>query len=214
MSPQSQCGIPRIDALYSTASAPPIRPGDDPAAIGALQDLLSGHGFQGLPGMTSPSYGTFGPATTAALHDFRQAHNLEQQDGVEPDTLTKLVSEPASDPRISQVYLTLVLGISFTPLHKLICLTAQMEGIGRFGALNLNTDGAGLSFGILQWAQRPGGLAELLTALHDAGSALFLEILGAADPGLAAQLLNHVQKANGGWTHVRPGIKWPHSPRF
>jgi hypothetical protein len=91
MAPQAPCGIPRIDALYSTASAPSIGPGDDPAAIGALQDLLSGHGFQGLPAMTSPSYGTFGPATTAALRDFRQAHSLAQQEGVERDTLTKYI---------------------------------------------------------------------------------------------------------------------------
>ena len=33
---------------------------------------------------------------------------------------------------------------------------------GRHDSLNLNYDGAGLSFGIIQWAQKPGSLGVLL----------------------------------------------------
>jgi len=54
------------------------------------------------------------------------------------------------------------------------------------------------SFGILQWAQRLGGLAELLTAPSRCGQRFVHRTPWAGDPGLAAQLLNHVQTANGG----------------
>ncbi len=150
------CGIPSIDALYSGAAAPPIGPDADPAAIGAVQDLLSGHGFAGLPSLAMPAYGIFGPNTTAALGSFQNAHGLPQQSCVDTAALTRLVIEPASDARASPVYVALALEIGYSTMLKTVCLVAQMEGMGRFGALNLNTDRAGLSFGIIQWAQRPG----------------------------------------------------------
>ena len=46
------------------------------------------------------------------------------------------------------------------------------SGDSAYLALNRNTDGAGLSVGIIQWAQRPGGLGVLLASLHRAGGGL------------------------------------------
>ena len=93
MAPQP-CGIPRFDALYSTASAPPIRPGDARQRSARCRTFSAGTVPRGYALLTSPSYGTFGSATTAALRNFHQAHDLAQQEGVERDTLAKLVSGP------------------------------------------------------------------------------------------------------------------------
>ena len=52
------------------------------------------------------------------------------------------------------------------------------EHEGRYDSLNRNTDGAGLSFGILQWAQKTGDLSKLLAAMYGADSELFRQIFG------------------------------------
>jgi hypothetical protein len=191
-------GIPSLDALYSGAPAPPLGPDSDPAAIGAVQDLLSGHGFAGLPNLAAPSYGRFGPKTTAALHGFQSAHGLPQEDSVDAPALSKLVLEPAADARASRVYVSLALEIAYSQMLKTVCLVAQMEGMGRFAALNLNTDRAGLSFGIIQWAQRPGRLAEILAAFRASDAALFARCFGAGDAALAQAMLHHVRQPGGG----------------
>jgi hypothetical protein len=49
---------------------------------------------------------------------------------------------------------------------------------GGYDSLNRNTDGAGLSFGILQWAQKPGSLGTLLNAMAQADPATFARIFG------------------------------------
>ncbi len=53
------------------------------------------------------------------------------------------------------------------------------EHEGRYDSLNRNTDGAGLSFGILQWAQKTGDLGNLLAAMYAADAEAFQRILGA-----------------------------------
>ncbi|MFI5341274.1 MAG: hypothetical protein ACHQ7N_15730 [Candidatus Methylomirabilales bacterium] len=64
--------------------------------------------------------------------------------------------------------------------------------------MNLNTDGAGLSFGIIQWAQKPGRLAEILSAYRDASRAEFVRIFGDGDGQMADGLIAHVQGPSGG----------------
>ena len=51
---------------------------------------------------------------------------------------------------------------------------------GGYESLNRNTDGAGLSFGILQWAQKPGSLGALLVAMQQADPEAFARIFGAS----------------------------------
>jgi len=50
---------------------------------------------------------------------------------------------------------------------------------GGHDALNLNADGAGLSFGIIQWAQKPGTLGVLLGEFQKADPARFVRVFGA-----------------------------------
>jgi len=188
-----KCGIESLDALFSDAAAAPLGPGGDSAAIGAVQDLLCGHGFNAVPGLLSRDYGTFGPKTMRALRDFRSRNGLGEAGSVDHDTLRKMVELPASAPRATRVYLTLALGFPFSGMHKILSLVSIMEGAGKFAALNLNTDRAGLSFGLIQWAQRPGRLVEIVEAFRRAEPAGFARIFGAGD-GLIA----HLRRTSGG----------------
>jgi hypothetical protein len=54
------------------------------------------------------------------------------------------------------------------------------EHEGRYDSLNRNTDGAGLSFGILQWAQKTGDLSKLLAAMYGMDAGAFRRIFGPA----------------------------------
>jgi peptidoglycan hydrolase-like protein with peptidoglycan-binding domain len=191
-------GIARIDELLSGATGS-VGDGDgDAQSIGALQDLLAGHGFRGLPGPLSAIYGKFGPKTQECLRGFQKKRSLSESGIVDRNTLDQLLQTPAVDPRISQVYTTLVLNVPHSSLHRVLSLTAIMEGLGRFGSLNLNTDRAGLSFGIIQWAQRPRRLGDILDAFAKADLPKFITTFGGGDEDLAAGLLTHVRKPAGG----------------
>src|SRR5215471_17457448 len=160
------CGVPRIDDLNSgAASATPITQGDsDQDSVGLVQQMLAGMGQPGLPNLLSPDYGVFGPRTTAAVQNFRAALGLPAGSQIDVQCLQALVQADASVPVASRGYLTLVLDIPYSGLAKILSVVAQMEGAGKFSALNLNTDKAGLSFGLIQWAQKPGRLTEILKA--------------------------------------------------
>jgi hypothetical protein len=95
-------------------------------------------------------------------------------------------------------YLALTLDVPFTGLLRMMAVTMIFEGGGKFTAFNANTDKAGLSFGLIQWAQRPGRLNELLRAFRDKAPAAFVNILGGGDAALAENLIKHTAKANGG----------------
>lgn len=55
-----QSGIEVLDRLLSDADAPPIPP-DARDAVAAVQALLLGHWYQGLPTLLASSRGVFGP---------------------------------------------------------------------------------------------------------------------------------------------------------
>lgn len=191
-------GSDRIDRLWSTSDAPPIARGDsDVEAVGAIQDLLIGQSGK-LPGILDAGRGQFGALTQGALGAFQGAADHEPTGQVDHDTLHLLAERPAITPITSRVYLTLVLDLPWTGFTRLVALSAQFEGAGKFGASNRNRDHAGLSFGIIQWAQKPGRLNELLRAFERADGDKFVAIFGAGDPALAAGLLEHTQKALGG----------------
>jgi len=57
---------------------------------------------------------------------------------------------------------------------------------GGYESLNRNSDGAGLSFGILQWAQKPGSLGTLLAAMQQADPDAFARIFGPSRQKLLA----------------------------
>jgi N-acetyl-anhydromuramyl-L-alanine amidase AmpD/peptidoglycan hydrolase-like protein with peptidoglycan-binding domain len=193
------CGIPRIDQLMAGDAAPALTDEEnDRLAIGAVQDLLTGLGISGLPTVLSSSYGVYGPKTAAAVGSFRQQHGLEGAPGVDSLTLQKMVATPPSDPKSSTAYLALALGFPPTGMHKILSLVSQMEGAGKFAALNRNTDRAGLSFGLIQWAQKPGRLAEILSAMLAADLRQFAVVFGGGDGQVANALIAHCQKPSGG----------------
>lgn len=196
----ARCGVDRIDDLCAgTAAAASIGPGDpDKDSVGIIQDFLTSHGHRGLPTLAGQGYGTFGPLTAQAVQNFCAQQGLPRQAQVDAATLQKLIQAPAATPIACRGYLTLVLGFDYTGLAKILCVTAQMEGSGKFAALNLNTDGAGLSFGLIQWAQRPGRLADIVHAFCRAGSEDFARIFGEGNPATSQALLAHVRKPNGG----------------
>jgi hypothetical protein len=190
-------GIAEIDRFFGAQSTPPLdfaQAGRD--AIGAIQDLLTGQGFPKLPSVLSPAYGVCGDATRAALSGFQNSCGLPLADALSTETMKQLVCVAAKDPRATRAYFSLVLGIPFTGIHRVLALTAQMEGVGKFAALNLNTDTAGLSFGLIQWAQRPGRLAEIVAAFREDDTDAFNRIFGGETVGDA--LIAHLKKPSGG----------------
>ena len=67
---------------------------------------------------------------------------------------------------------------------RVVAYVARGESNGKFWAQNLNTDDAGLSFGLLQWTQRSGSLGGLLRAFADRDPGAFAVIFGVAAPDL------------------------------
>jgi len=188
----AQTGIARIDQLFSGLLAPPLAAGEpDRDAVGVVQDLLRGHGFAELPGLLGTARGIFGPLTTAAVEHFQSAHKLAGAGSVDQPTLKAMVDVPAVAPSMARGYLALTLDVTFTPLVRIVSITSQFEGAGLFTAINRNTDRAGLSFGAIQWAQKPGRLNELLRACRTAENDVFVQIFGAGDAVLAAGLIEH-----------------------
>jgi hypothetical protein len=196
--PGTASGIERIDTMLAGGAGLTIGPGDAADAVGAIQDLLAGLGVSSMPVITSSDYGQFGPRTGAAVTAFRQRAGLSGGTTVDEDTLQKLIAEPPIAPHASQIYMTLLLHFSWNAYGRILRLVAMMESAGKFGALNLNTDRAGLSFGVLQWAQRPGGLAEILHAMQAADSEKFANVFGAGDNKLATGLMQSVNGPSGG----------------
>lgn len=205
-----QCGIPPIDRLVADASALPVATADR-SAVAAVQALLIGHGFRRLPTMLDRSCGSYGPVTNAALGAFRSAHGLPSCDGIDGPTVRALVTTPAENPVLSRPYVALVLDLEFTGVLPMAAVTMQLEGGGAFAAANWNTDRCGLSFGLIQWAQRPGRLHEILTAMNGADADLFMRIFAGGDAVLAQGLLAHTGAPSGG---VDPHTGVTVDPRF
>ena len=195
-------GIQRIDDLLNKTGEAPLTGADSVAAIGAIQDLMRGHGGTELPSLTSDNYGAttadhkFKPATLKAIHKFQKDHNLKVEDQVSATMLAALVRIPATTPVASQVYMALVLGIPAGGAGKILSLVAIAEGGGKFTAIARNPDKAGLSLGIIQWAQKPGRLFELLDGWNTANAGEMKRIFGGADK--VAAMLAYVKKGKAG----------------
>lgn len=194
----SKTGIARIDDLLAAkVGVPAIVPGDgDRAAVGAVQELLRSHGFTRLPDMRHSSYGTFGPLTRQSVLAYRAQAGLGEEARVDCALLGNLLTREPATPLANRCYLTQVLNFEWTPLLGVMCLAALSESGGRFDCLNLNTDRCGLSFGIIQWAQRPGRLHEILAAFRAEAPETLEEIVGGAAE--VEGLLAHTARTNGG----------------
>ncbi len=203
-------GVQRIDDLLD-GRTPPIGQGDSDAdAIGVVQDLLVGQGFK-LPGILGRGHGSFGEKTAAAVQAFQSRNGLPPSAQVDAATLSALVTVPATSPLACRGYLTLVLDLLFSGLTRLMSYTCLFEGAGRFDALNRNTDHQGVSFGLIQWAQKPGRLTELLRAFRAAEPELFAEIFGDGDAAVSDGVIAHTATAHGG---VDPKTGATVNPKF
>jgi peptidoglycan hydrolase-like protein with peptidoglycan-binding domain len=206
-----RCGIAAIDDLFEARGQATIGPGSDPEAVGEIQDFLRCQGFGGLPGLLGSGRGKFGPKTCEAVRNFRAARNLGEGEMVDSAVLHRLVEEQAGQPVASRAYLGLVLDMEFSGMLPIVALTSQFESGQRFGCMCLNTDRAGLSFGLIQWAQRPGRLHEILAAFNTADPAAFVEVFGGGDASVAGRLLELTAQPSGG---VDPATGQATDPAF
>ena len=195
----AQTGISRIDDLLEGQSSDPIGVGDpDKEAVGIIHDLLIGHGFTNLPGLLGQARGQFGPQTSDAVRTFQQNNNVPRTGFVDRSTLQAMVFVLATRPTAGRGYLTLVLDFIFSGMTRLMSLTTQFEAAGLFTAVNHNSDKAGLSFGLIQWAQKPGRLNELLRAFQAEHPQAFGQVFGDGNTALAQGLIDHTAKPRGG----------------
>ena len=192
-----ECGIAWLDRLWTDDTAPPVAAGDR-ESIGAVQALLIGHGYTQLPTVLAQDCGVYGPQTVDAVRHFQTNSGLAMTGTVDAVTLRALATVPAISPFISSAYAAFVLEIPFTGLLRPATITMQIEGGGHFTAANWNTDRCGLSFGLIQWAQKPGRLHGLLAALQRSDPTRFTRIFGDGDPLVAQGLLAHTGGAGGG----------------
>lgn len=194
-------GIALLDNLMAGAAAEIGPANTNSEATAAIQELLYGHGY-GMPLMRMPGYGAYGPATKRAVKAFRARYGLGNGETVTQATLQRLVKETASRPVVTRPYLTLVLDIPYSGFAKLVSIVAIVEGAGKFAAIAKNPDKAGLSIGIIQWAQKPKRLAEI-TKKFDATAAtksVVRPLLGfqvGDDAGFNA-LVAHLESTRGG----------------
>jgi hypothetical protein len=193
----AKTGIERIDGLLAGApGVSAVAPGDpDREAVGAIQDLLRGLGNRSLPDVRLPSYGNFGGMTANAVRQFRSTHGLPDSDAVDTACLAAMAQAKPADPMACRSYIALALDVEISAMTYLMTLTGLWEADAKFALLNLNTDRAGLSFGVIQWAQKPGRLKEVLDAFHDADPARFADCFGGL---VASRMLMHVAKEYGG----------------
>jgi hypothetical protein len=192
-------GIGRIDDLLAGTGGDISATSTTAEATAAIQELLHGHGYK-TPLMRGPGYGTYNDVLKRCVKAFRVEYGLGDSDSVNQATLKKLVDLPATRPVVSRPYLTLVLDVPYTGYAKLVSLVAIVEGAGRFAAMALNTDKAGLSIGIIQWAQKPKRLAELVKKLDAQAKAVVRPLLGiaAGDDAKFNSLITHLESTRGG----------------
>jgi peptidoglycan hydrolase-like protein with peptidoglycan-binding domain len=194
----ARTGIAQIDALLAGGGSALTAENSTADTVGFLQDLLIGHDFKGIPGPLEAARGVFGPRTTESIQALQRDRELTVTGAVDAATLRALVQPGWPRPIACCGYVALVLDMTFAGMIRLVSLTSQFEGAGRFAAINRNSDRAGLSFGLIQWAQKPRRLNELVRAFQTRQPSLFVQIFGNGDAALAQQLIAHTAKENGG----------------
>ncbi|HEX9883936.1 MAG TPA: peptidoglycan-binding domain-containing protein, partial [Desulfobaccales bacterium] len=158
-----------------------IKEGDTGPAVLLVQSRLRELGYD------QGAESGFGPDTSEAVRRFQRGQGLRPDGVVGPRTRARLFPPL----RFTREYLDRILygGRQVYDELDAVVATVAVGEAGTFDALQLDGDGAGLSFGILQWAQGPGSLQPLLQAFHSANEPKFIEILGDRDPLAARDLL-------------------------
>ena len=78
-------------------------------------------------------------------------------------------------------------------VKKVIGVVSKHEG--QYDSVNRNTDGAGLSFGMMQWAQDSGDLGVLLRKMNQADPTLFAQLFGARNTSQLLEVTRTGSKA-------------------
>ena len=163
-----------------------VQSGDQGWRVQVLQERLK------ELGLLSQDEPDFGPATTQAVQDFQGSQGLVADGVVGPKTWSRLfIPNPYSQDYINRMLFGGQEVFDF--LDEVVAAVSVGEG-GTFDTMNLDSDGEGLSFGILQWAQDPGSLYRLLKALAEAQGEKFAHILAADDPNMAQELLEKTKE--------------------
>lgn len=71
---------------------------------------------------------------------------------------------------------------------RVVAYVAHGESAGKFWAQNRNTDGQGLSFGLLQWSQRSGSLGQLVRGMFEADPDEFDAVFNVDSQAMIAHL--------------------------
>jgi hypothetical protein len=120
------------------------------------------------------NYGNYGPRTQGLVSAFQQKWNsfankpwvLPTDGKVDSLTLKTLLTPGAAEPYATPGYFIFNKGKQFTHMLKALALIASRECACEFTKTNRNGDGAGLSLGLLHWAQKPARLWELMQYFH------------------------------------------------
>ena len=184
-------GLERIRELYKgVAGASPVVENDpDGEAIGVIQDLLIEHGFLSVPShREEKQHERFGKTTSAAVRNFFGI-KAGKKIILDSPKIVRLIDEPPKSPRGRLGRLSIKLEFPSTKQLNLLSLVSIFEG--GFATLNRNNDKAGLSYGLIQWAQKPGRLREIVKAFSEADQALFKQTFG----DTAGKMLDHISTA-------------------
>ena len=123
--PIPDVGLKRIASLLSGTDPRPLSAADV-EAVGMVQDLLTGLGFQGLANIFSPDYGVLGPMTTSSVQQFQQKSGLQSTGLLDAETLKRMLETRATSPLMSRVYVVLVLKKDDSAATRVVTTVSQM----------------------------------------------------------------------------------------
>lgn len=232
--PSGPTGIAKLDRLLSDPAEPPLVEGtvsdEDKPAVGVVQDLINRFDpqleelrpllpeprkkWKPLPLPSVNEYGLFGPKTRAFVTAFQKHQGLPETGQVNQTTLLALAQMPLAKALITPGHFIVEFGERYSHFLKAVVLTGGKECRFDFTVMNRNTDAAGLSLGILHWAQKPKRLYEIIKHLRDTsptwhGIPVVNLIFGGSVE--MQSVLDHLNKPNGG---VVPGTGVSTDPAY
>lgn len=175
-------GIPKIDQLLTNPAEPPLSEGAKEPAVGIVHDLINRFDpslrklrsflprqwrrTKRAPLPDAKEYLAYSSMTTALVGAFQQSCGLPQTGNVDHATAFALLAAEKGKALVTPAELIFAHKLKYSHFLKALVLTGGKECSFDFTKMNRNTDRAGLSLGVLQWAQKPGRLAELIELMR------------------------------------------------
>ncbi len=214
--PIHSTGILRIDRLLSEDGEPPLEQNSkDGDAIGVVHDLINRFDYRlkrmrpflppratwrGAPLPGDRNYMVFDGRTAALVSAYQKLRERETTGKVDRGTLASLIAEPASKALITSGHAICEHGFKHSHFLKALALTAGRECRFDSTVMNLNDDGAGLSLGVLHWAQKPGRLYELIVLLRELVADVRVFDRAFGDDATVQGMIAHLKKDKNGLT--------------